>query len=64
LTRSPVIYRDDPVFEDARLEPFADQAGDALVADPVFDEANQPFLPSPGDVHPWPSVLFDVKYSR
>ena len=44
LTRSPVIYRDDPVFKDARLEPFADQADDALVADPVFDEANQPFL--------------------
>ncbi|WP_352647998.1 hypothetical protein [Mesorhizobium sp. M0408] len=24
--------------------PFADQADDALAADPVFDEANQPFL--------------------
>jgi hypothetical protein len=44
LTRSPVIYGHDPVFENARLQPFADQADDALVADPVFNEADQPFL--------------------
>src|SRR6202035_1089337 len=31
-------------FEDARLEPFADQADDARVADPVFYEADQPIL--------------------
>ena len=44
LTRSPVIDRHDPVFKDARLEPFLDQADDALVADPMFQEADQPIL--------------------
>ena len=38
----PAAVRHDPVFQDARLEPFLDQADDAWVADPVFDEANQP----------------------
>jgi hypothetical protein len=33
-----------PAFEDARLKPFTDQADDALVADPVFQEADQPIL--------------------
>jgi len=28
----------------ARLEPFLDQADDALIADPVFHEPNEPFL--------------------
>jgi len=28
----------------ARLEPFLDQADDAPVADPMFQEANHPFL--------------------
>jgi hypothetical protein len=44
LTGSPVRCRYDPVFEDARLKPFADQAGDACVADAVLQEADQPFL--------------------
>src|SRR6202050_949936 len=44
LSRSPVVDRHDPIFEDARLEPLLDQADDALVADPVFQEANQPTL--------------------
>ena len=44
LTRPPLVYGHDPVFEDARLQPFLDQADDALVADPMFQEANQPFL--------------------
>ena len=43
-SRSPIIDRHDPIFEDARLQPLLDQAGDALVADPVFQEANQPTL--------------------
>jgi site-specific DNA recombinase len=43
LSGSPVIDRHDPVFEDARLQPFLDQADDTLVADPVFQEADQPF---------------------
>src|SRR5580693_5814778 len=32
------------LFEDARLEPLLDQADDALVADPMFQEADQPIL--------------------
>ena len=44
LPRSPITDRHRPVFEDARPQPFLDQADDALVADPVLDEANQPFL--------------------
>ena len=38
LAGSTISYGYDPVFEDARLEPFTDQADDALVADPVFQE--------------------------
>ena len=37
-------YGYDPVFEDARLEPFTDQVDDALVANAVFQEADQPIL--------------------
>ena len=44
MASSTLGYGYDPVFEDARLEPFADQADDAPIADPVFQEANQPFL--------------------
>jgi hypothetical protein len=42
LARSTVRYGYDSVFEDARLEPFTDQADDALVADAVFLEAALP----------------------
>src|SRR6267143_1850810 len=44
LPRSPVTDRHDPIFENARPQPLLDQADDALVADPVFDEADEPFL--------------------
>jgi hypothetical protein len=37
-------HRDDPVFQDARLQPFLDQADDAPVADPMLQEADQPSL--------------------
>ena len=40
----PVTDRHRPIFEDARPQPFLDQADDALVADPVFDETDEPFL--------------------
>jgi len=46
LTSSPVSHGHDPVFEDARLQPFADQADDALVTDAVFQEAAADY-PSP-----------------
>src|SRR6516162_6013639 len=39
-----VTDRHHPVFHDARLEPFLDQADDAPVADPMLQEADQPFL--------------------
>jgi hypothetical protein len=44
LAGSTVSYGYDPVFEDARLKPFTDQTDDALVADPVFQKADQPIL--------------------
>ena len=44
LPRPPLTDRHDPFFQDAHLEPFLDQADDASVADPMFQEANQPLL--------------------
>ena len=44
LPRPLVTGRDDPVFQDTRLQPFLDQADDAPVADPMLDETNQPVL--------------------
>ena len=44
LPRAPVARRHDPVFENARPQPFLDQAENALVADPMFDETDEPFL--------------------
>ena len=44
LPRSPVTDRHRSIFENARPQPLLDQADDALVADPVFDEADEPFL--------------------
>jgi len=34
LSGSPVIHRYDPIFEDARPQPFLEKANDASVADP------------------------------
>ena len=33
-----------PLFEDARLQPFLNQAGDARVADPMLQESYEPCL--------------------
>ena len=44
LPRPPLTDRHDPFFQDAHLEPFLDQADNASVADPMFQEANQPLL--------------------
>jgi site-specific DNA recombinase len=44
LPRPSVTDGHDPVFHDARLEPFADQADDAPVADPMLHEPYEPFL--------------------
>jgi hypothetical protein len=41
--RGPLVTRrNDPILQDARLQPFLDQADDARVTDPMLDEANQP----------------------
>jgi hypothetical protein len=39
-----LAYRDDSIFEDARFQPFLDQADDTRVTDPVLQEAEQPLL--------------------
>jgi hypothetical protein len=44
LPRPPLTDRRDPVFQDARLQPFLDQADDASVADTMFQESDQPLL--------------------
>ena len=44
LRRPPVTDRHVPVFQDARLQPFPDQADHAPVADPMFQEADEPLL--------------------
>src|SRR6202030_3267652 len=42
--RSLVTDRHDPVFQDACLEPFLDQADNASVADAMFHELDEPLL--------------------
>ena len=44
LSGPSVTGAHDSVFQDASLEPFLDQPDDAPVADPMFQETNQPFL--------------------
>ena len=36
--------RNDLIFQDTRPQPFLDQADDVPVADPVFQETDQPLL--------------------
>src|SRR4029077_16278083 len=40
----PLTDGHDPVFHDARLEPFADQADDTPVADPMLQVPDEPFM--------------------
>ena len=44
LPGSPVADRHRPVFENARPQPFANQADDAPVADAVLHKTDQPVL--------------------
>ena len=60
MAGSAVSYGYDPVFEDARLEPFTDQADDALVADAVFQEADQPVLADAAEEIPDVGVKYVV----
>jgi hypothetical protein len=64
LTRPLVTDRDDPVFQYARLQPFSYQADDAWVADPMLDEAYEPFLANfvKGRGHRLPiTVIFQIR---
>jgi hypothetical protein len=47
LPRSPLQNLDPSVFENARPQPFLDEADDALVADAAFEEADEPLLARP-----------------
>ena len=60
LPRPPVADRHRPIFEDARSEPFADQADDALVANPVFHKAGQPLLAHRVEERPDVGVQYPV----
>jgi hypothetical protein len=44
LAGSPFTGLELPVFEHSRLHPFPDQADDARVTDPMFNETDHPFL--------------------
>ena len=44
MTRPLLLNRHHPVFENAGPQPFLDEPDDALIADPVFQEADDPFL--------------------
>jgi hypothetical protein len=44
LARPLLLHRYHPLFEDAGPQPFLDEPEDALVADPMFQEADNPFL--------------------
>ena len=44
LSRPLFLNRHDPVFEDAGPQPFLDEPDDALVADPMLQEADDPLL--------------------
>ena len=64
MASSTLSYGYDPVFEDARLEPFPDQTDDAPVADAVLQEADQPVMvdAAKGKHHILPiSVTFRVR---
>src|ERR1700738_821548 len=44
LPRPFFLNRHDPVFKDAGSQPFLDEPDDALVADPMLQEADNPLL--------------------
>jgi hypothetical protein len=44
LPRPRFTIRDDPVFQNTRLQPLPDQADNARIADAVLDEPNQLFF--------------------
>jgi hypothetical protein len=44
LPRPPVTDRQDLLFQDARFQPFLNQADNAPVADPMLQEPDQPIL--------------------
>jgi len=44
LTSSYVTCVDDPIVQDACLQPFSDEANDTSVADPVLQETDEPLV--------------------
>ena len=60
LPRPSVTHRYGPVFENTRPEPFPDQADDALVADTVLDEPDQPVLADRVEERPDIGVQYEV----
>src|SRR6202030_2717677 len=63
LPRPPVTDRYDPVFQNARLQPFLDQADDAPVADPLLQEVDQAFLTDLIEERPDVGVHYPVHLS-
>jgi site-specific DNA recombinase len=55
-----VANRHDPVFQDACLQPFLDQADDALIADPMLHEADEPVFAHLIEERPDVGVQYEV----
>src|SRR5208283_1590961 len=60
LTRPCLLDRHDPVFENAGPQPFLDEPEDALVADPVFEEADDPLLGNFREERPDIGVEYEI----
>src|SRR4051812_58214 len=60
LSRPLLLYRYDLVFEDPGPQPFLDQPEDALIADPMFEEADDPFLGNFREERPDISVQYET----
>jgi site-specific DNA recombinase len=60
LPRPLLLDRHDPVFEDAGSQPFLDEPEDALVADPMLQEADNPLLGNLREERPDVGVEYEV----
>ena len=60
LSRSLLFNRYDLVFEDPGPQPFLDEPEDALIADPVFQEADHPFLGDFREERPDIGVQYEI----
>jgi hypothetical protein len=62
LTRPLLLNRHQPVFKDTGPKPFLDEPDDALIADPVFQEADDPFLGDFREERPNVGVEYEVHF--